>query len=396
MGAVRRKPSADVSRNDRKFLGRTSDPEPLQIVAAEGSHVRDARGRTFIDFQMGWCVGNLGWNPPEIVARVQRFKGPFYVSPKMLYAPWTQLAKELVDVAPRKLAHAYRCVGGSEAVEHALQLAMTATGRTKIVSLEGAYHGNTFGARGVGDGGVDATLSGMKKLAPPLDAAALDRLETLLRHNDVAALIMEPIPMNLNVLVPDSDFMREVIPLCHRHGTLVIFDEVACGFGRTGRLFAADHWHLEPDIMCVAKAFSSGIAPIASTLATQEVADACKDELSFYSTFGWMPLATEAALGTLAYWRAHGDELVENIAERSAQLRHSLGEIFDDGELRMIGMAIAIGLDDEERVARIAKRCRDHGLIIGEEEDFLVMFPALTIDEDTVDDALQILAEAAR
>jgi adenosylmethionine-8-amino-7-oxononanoate aminotransferase len=176
----------------------------------------------------------------------------------------------------------------------------------------------------------------------------------------------------------------------------VIFDEVACGFGRTGRLFAADHWHLEPDIMCVAKAFSSGIAPIASTLATQEVADACKDELSFYSTFGWMPLATEAALGTLAYWRAHGDELVENIAERSAQLRHSLGEIFDDGELRMIGMAIAIGLDDEERVARIAKRCRDHGLIIGEEEDFLVMFPALTIDEDTVDDALQILAEAAR
>src|SRR5687767_13770245 len=107
MPSVRRKPSAEVHRNDRKFLGRTEDPESLEIVAAEGSRVRDARGRSLIDFQMGWCVGNLGWNPPEIVARVQRFRGPLYVSPKVLYAPWTQLAKELVDVAPGKLARAY-------------------------------------------------------------------------------------------------------------------------------------------------------------------------------------------------------------------------------------------------------------------------------------------------
>jgi acetylornithine/succinyldiaminopimelate/putrescine aminotransferase len=394
MGAVRRKSSADVHRNDRKFLGRTEDPQSLEIVAAEGSRVRDARGRTFIDFQMGWCVGNLGWNPPEIVARVQRFRGPLYVSPKAVYAPWTHLAQGLVDVAPGKLARAYRCIGGSEAVELALQLAMTATGRTKIVSLEGAYHGNTFGARSVGEGDLDAKLPGMKKLAPPLDADALARLETLLRHGDVAALIMEPISINLNVLVPDSDFMLEVIPLCHRHGTLVIFDEVACGFGRTGKLFATEHWHLEPDMMCLAKAMSSGVAPIASVLATDEVAAAAKDELHFYSTYGWMPLATEAALGT--YWRAHGNELVANIAERSAQLRHGLVHIFDDAEVRVIGMAIAIGLDDKERVARITKRCRDHGLLVGEEDDFLAMYPALTVDERTVDGALEILATAAR
>ncbi|HTL35544.1 MAG TPA: aspartate aminotransferase family protein [Kofleriaceae bacterium] len=378
-------------------LGRLSVPEKLQIVSASGNHVRDARGRTFIDFQMGWCVGNLGWNPPEIVARVQRFRGPFYVSPNDLYAPWSQLAKELVDVAPGKLARAFRCVGGSEAVELALQLAMSATGRTKIVSLEGAYHGNTFGARSIGEGDVDAKLTGMKKLAPPLDASALDRLETLLRHGDVAALIMEPISMNLNVLVPDSDFMRELIPLCHRHGTLVIFDEVACGFGRTGKLFATEHWHAEPDIVCVAKALGSGVAPIASTLATADVADGAKDaELSFYSTFGWMPIGTEAALATLAYWREQGDALIANIAERSAQLRHGLAEIFGDAELHIIGMAIAVGLDDEARVSRIAKRCRDRGLLVIPEEDFLNMFPALILDEKTANEALETLAAAAR
>ncbi|HUS32760.1 MAG TPA: aspartate aminotransferase family protein [Kofleriaceae bacterium] len=396
MGAVRRTSPADVLRNDRKFLGRTEEPEALEIVAAEGSRVRDARGRTFIDFQMGWCVGNLGWNPPEIVARIQRFRGPYYVSPKAVYAPWTRLAEGLVDIAPGKLEYAYRCVGGSEAVELALQLAFTATGRSKIISLEGAYHGNTFGARSVGEGDLDAKLAGMKKLAPPLDADALERLETLLKHNDVAALIMEPISMNLNVLVPESDFMRELIPLCHRYGALVIFDEVACGFGRTGKLFAAEHWHAEPDIMCVAKALSSGIAPIASTLATADVADAAKGELSFYSTFGWMPLATEAALGTLAYWRTKGDSLLENIAERSTQLRHGLTEIFDDAELRIHGLAVAVGLDDKERAARITKRCKDHGLLLGEEEDFLLMWPALTVDEPTAAKALEIIETAAR
>src|SRR4051812_35753769 len=119
MGVLRRKHSAA----DRRFVGRTEPPRDLEIVAAEGSRVRDARGRTLIDFQMGWCVGNLGWNPPSILARIQKFKGPSYVAPQDTYAPWTELARRLVERAPGDLARAYRCVGGSEAVELALQIA---------------------------------------------------------------------------------------------------------------------------------------------------------------------------------------------------------------------------------------------------------------------------------
>src|SRR5512133_1050545 len=103
----------DVARRDRKFVGRMQRAEELQIVRADGSRVVDAQGRTFIDWQMGWCVGNLGWNQPEILARLQAFAGPGYVSPGFTYAPWAELAERLVALAPGKLARAYRGVPGT-------------------------------------------------------------------------------------------------------------------------------------------------------------------------------------------------------------------------------------------------------------------------------------------
>lgn len=381
-------------RNDRKFLGRSSKPEDLVVVSAEGVRFRDARGRSYIDLTSGWCVGNLGWNPPAIVDAVQRFTGPSYVHPSYVYARWNELARLLVDIAPGRLARAYRCTTGTEAVECALQLAMTATGRHKLISLEGAYHGNSFGARSIGEGGVDNLLRGCVKLAPPLDERALGRLETLLRGRDVAALIMEPIAMNLGVLVPDGTFMRELLPLCHRYGTLVIADEVACGFGRTGALFACEHFGLEPDLMCVAKALTNGVAPLASTLATAEIAEACEGELSFYATFGWLPFAVEAAIACVKHWRAHGHEILANVVDRSNQLRTRLSvRLPEEAELKLIGLACAVTLD-EDTVARVTKRCRKQGVIVGDEEDTLELFPPLVIDEPTLAEALDILDDA--
>ena len=370
-------------RNDHKFLGRTSKPEDLVVVSSEGVHLRDARGRTYIDLTSGWCVGNLGWNPKPVVDAVRRFTGPNYVLPSHQYPRWTELACLLVEIAPGKLARAYRCTTGTEAVECALQLAMTATGRHKLISLDGAYHGNSFGAHR------------SAKLAPPLDERALGRLETLLRGRDVAALIMEPISMNLDVLIPDGAFMRELVPLCHRYGTLVIADEVACGFGRTGALFACEHFNLEPDLMCIAKAVTNGVAPLASTLATADVADACEDELSFYATFGWLPLAVEAAIACVKHWRAHEREILANVADRSNQLRTRLSvRLPEDAELHLIGLACAIELGDEDVVSRVAKRCRKHGVLVSDEEDTLELFPPLVIDEPTLADALDILDDA--
>src|SRR3954462_1264395 len=114
MGARARHRPDDLHRNDRKLLGRSSPPTDLEVVDAKGSTVRDARGRTFIDFQMGWCVGNLGWNPPEIVAAVREFDGPTYVHPGALYPPWVELAGLLAEVVPARLRRAFRTTTGTE------------------------------------------------------------------------------------------------------------------------------------------------------------------------------------------------------------------------------------------------------------------------------------------
>jgi acetylornithine/succinyldiaminopimelate/putrescine aminotransferase len=395
MGLLRRSQGASVARKDRKYLGRAEPPKDIEIVAASGSTLRDAQGRTFIDFQMGWCVGNIGWNPPEILARVRAFDGPMYVAPGLLYEPWVELAELLVDGAPGRISRAFRAVGGTESVELALQLAMKYTGRHKVVSIEDAYHGNSFGARSIGSGDSEAHLQGFKKLAPPLDAKALDRLDTLLKHRDVAAFIMEPVILNLSVMVPETEFMQELVELCHRHGTLVIMDEVGTGFGRCGRLFASEVFGIEPDIITLGKSITSGVAPLAATLAIDEVADV---ELDFYSTYGWQPLAVEAAIATQRYWREHRDALLSNIAERAAQLRQqlSLMEFPQEPELRIQGLACAIDLGDAEYVSQLEAACREEGLLTFAEDEALVMFPALTIDQETMQEGIDILAECVR
>ena len=394
MGLLRRTQD-HVARKDRKYIGRSEKAKPIEVVAASGSELRDEQGRTFIDFQMGWCVGNLGWNPPEILARLRAFEGPSYVPPGLLYEAWTELAEMLVDSAPGRMARAYRCVGGSEAVELALQLAMKHTGRHKIVSVEEAYHGNTVAARAIGADDGELHLPGWKKLALPLDAKALDRLETMLKPRDVAAFIMEPIVLNLSVIIPDTAFMQGLVELCHRYGTLVIMHEVGTGFGRCGRMWASELFEIEPDIVTSAKSITSGCAPLAATLVTAEVAEA---ELDFYSTFGWHPLAVEAAIATQLYWREHKDTILTNVAERSAQLRQqlSLMEWKKEPELRIQGLACGVGVGDEDLVHKLDEHCRDEGLLLFPEDDSLVMFPALTIDHDTLQEGLDILADAVR
>jgi 4-aminobutyrate aminotransferase-like enzyme len=395
MGALRHEPASELRRRDRAHVGRTEPAEELEIVAAIGSHVRDASGRRYIDLQMGWCVGNLGWSPPEIMDRVRRYAGPTYVAPHALYAPWVELAERLVAFAPRRLSRAFRCVGGTESVELAMQLAMAHTGRHKVISIEGAYHGNSFAARSAGEP-LAAHLTGFRKLSPPLDARALDRLETLLKPHDVAAFIMEPTVLNLAVLMPDAEFMRGLVALCHRHGTLVIADEVATGFGRTGRRFACEHNDVEPDLMTLSKAITNGIAPLGAVLTTAEVARSITGELEFYSTYGWQPLAVEAALGVLAYWRDHGDHLLSDVSDRSDEIRRRVSSmpLPDEAEVRIQGLAVAVELGDAARVQRVVRRCREHGVLIGDDDEAITMFPALTIDPFTLGDALDVLDDA--
>src|SRR4029078_11059098 len=199
-------------------------PAELQVAATNGSTVTDSGGGKYIAFVRGVCVGNFGWRPAALAKAVERFRGPDYVYPGYSYAPWTELARLLASLAPRPLTTCFRATGGSEAVDLALQAAMIHTGRRAFLSLEGSYHGNSLGGLSIGASDhrqrIKTLLPHCGKIAPPLDSKALRRIEARLKRRDVAAFIVEPISINLGVLIPDGDVIRGVRALWRRSGPL--------------------------------------------------------------------------------------------------------------------------------------------------------------------------------
>jgi 4-aminobutyrate aminotransferase-like enzyme len=385
----------NVEQRDRRYMAREESAEPVQVARSEGSFIFDHHGRKYIDFTSGWCVGNLGWGHQEIVAAVRAFDGPSYVHPDYLYRGWSELAEALVEIAPGKLTQCYRATGGSEAVEIALQVAMAATGRQGFISLADCYHGNTIGARSLaGDSETYPTLlPHCRQVEPPLDGKAAARVERMLKSEKVAAFIMEPVVCNLGVLIPTAEFMARVREACRRHGTLFVADEVATGFGRTGKIFACEHFHLEPDVLCLAKAITAGLAPMGATVVTKSVAEAAGAD--FYSTYGWHPLSVAAALANLRYWRRHQRAVLANVATQGDTFRARLSEMkfAEQASVRVMGLAIGVEFGEGSQYAsRLGERCREAGLLVSAEEDnLLTMFPPLTIEAGVVGAGLDVL-----
>ena len=371
------------------------------MTATKGDTLTDSRGRKYIDFVMGWCVGNFGWGADEAIDALARFKGPDYVYPGYSYAPWTELARLLVSLAPRPLTTCFRATGGSEAVDLALQAAMIHTGRRALLSLEDSYHGNSLAGLSVGASDnrerVRSLLPHCSKIAPPLDSKAVRRIEQRLKRRDVAAFIMEPISMNLGVLIPEKDSIRRVRELCRRYGTLFIADEVACGFGRTGRVFACEHFDLDPDMLCVAKAMSGGLAPIGAVIATAAIAESMEEhDGNFYSTYGWHPRSVAAAIAMLRGLKANRARLLAGVAEMSEYFRVRLLQLeFDQpAAVRIQGLAIGIDVGDEDYADAIVEKCRRNGLLVSTEGSTVLLLPSLTIDQRTAAKGLDILARS--
>jgi 4-aminobutyrate aminotransferase-like enzyme len=385
----------DVAERDRRYLAREEPAEGVQVARSDGCLVFDHHGKKYIDFTAGWCVGNLGWGNADVLAAIRGFDGPAYVHPDFLYRPWSELAEALAEITPGKLKKCYRATGGSEAVEIALQVAMAATGRPGFVCLADCYHGNTLGGRSLA-GEREAypnLLAHCHHVEPPLDDRAADRVERLLKGEKIAAFVMEPVVCNLGVLIPSTEFMARVRGACREHGTLFVADEVATGFGRTGKLFASEHFDLDPDVLCLAKAITAGYAPMGATVVTDEVAKAAG--VGFYSTYGWHPLSAAAALANLRYWGKHRAGLLANVAAQGDYFRTRLTQMTfaEPGSVRAIGLAIGVEFGaDSDYAAKLADRCREAGLLVSAEEDNLVtLFPALTIDRPTAAEGLDIL-----
>ncbi len=319
------------------------------FVKAEGTSVWDNEGNEYLDFLGGYGALNLGHNHPEIIDAVESVK-----LPNLLQAALNPLAgalaRDLSLFTPGELQYSFFGNSGAEAVEGALKLARASTGKTKIVSCEGAFHGKSFGA---------LSVTGREKYRKPFDpllpvvefvpygdSAAL---ENALAKEDVAAFIVEPIQGEGGVIVPPEGYLKKAREICTVHNTLLIVDEIQTGFGRTGKLFACEHEGVVPDIMCLSKSFGGGVMPLAAYTATEKVwkrAYGSMEKATLHtSTFGGNSRA--AAAGIAALEIIYREDLPRQAAEKGEYLLERLRQLQEKypflQEVR--GRGLMIGLE---------------------------------------------------
>ena len=318
-------------------------------TSAKGAYLTDKEGRQVLDFLAGFGVFNIGRNHPLLVQVLHQMldSDPASMVQMDLGAISGLLAEALASVTPGDLEAVFFTNSGAESVEGALKFARQATGRSKVVHCGHAFHGLTLGALSVN--GNEEFRGRNEPLLPDCSAVPfndLAALEQALSGGDVAAFIVEPI-QGKGVFVPDDDYLPGVRRLCDKYGTLFIADEVQSGFGRTGRMFAVDHWQVVPDIMTVSKALSGGLIPVGAVITTREIHGKVFDSMercfAHSNTFGQNDLAMAAGLATLEILQQ------EQLTERAAEV----------GDYLLEGLREKIGRYE------MLKEVRGKGLMIG-------------------------------
>ncbi len=316
--------------DELELHGRTINPQFLRMLrtigfdrhwaSGKGAYLIDADGNRFLDMLGGFGMYNVGRNNERVRAALHQaldldLPGRVALG---ITQPAGLLAQALLERAPRSLGRVLFTSSGTESVEAAIKIGRTATKRSRVVSVEHGFHGLTLGSLSANGG--PAFTSRFGPLLPGFTSVPFDDLEALeaeLRSEDVAVFITEPI-VGHGVRLPDPAYLPGAQELCRRYGTLFCVDEVATGFGRTGRLFACEHWGLEPDVMTVSKALSGGYVPIGATLFAPKVFDAVFDSmehaLSHGSTFAPNDLGVVAGLAMLHELESAG------LVERSARI----------------------------------------------------------------------------
>ena len=319
-------------------------------TSAKGARLTDENGREVLDFLAGFGVFSIGRNHP-LVAQVLRDMmeiGPPSMVQMDVGTVSGLLAEALARIAPGDLEAVFFTNSGSEGVEGALKFARQATGKSKVVYCDRAFHGLTLGALSVN--GNEEFRGRNEPLLPgciPVPFNDLDALESALSGRDVAAFIVEPI-QGKGVFIPDDDYLPGVRRLCDEYGALLIADEVQTGLGRTGRMFALDHWDVVPDLLVVSKALSGGYIPLGAIITKREIHSRVFDSMdrcfAHSNTFGQNDLAMAAGLATLHVLEQ--ENLIERSARMGKYLMNGLEELAGRYELlhEIRGKGLMIGI----------------------------------------------------
>jgi putrescine aminotransferase len=297
---------------------------------ARGCLVWDTEGRKYLDCLGGYGTISIGHCHPRVIAATKAQMDKMSQSSRVLFnAPLAALAKKLAEITPGDLHCSFICNSGTEAAEAALKFARIATGRTKLVSASGAYHGKTAGALSIS--GRDKYKKPFAPLLPDCLNVPFNDIKALEAAIDdqTAAFLVEPIQGEGGINIADDEYLRAARRLCDQHGALLVFDEVQCGLGRTGKMWGCDWADVAPDMMLLAKALSGAIVPIGAVVATPRIWEFWQDNpLIHSSTFGGNPLACAAALATIEVIedenlvessRVQGEKLMARLKETQAK-----------------------------------------------------------------------------
>ena len=395
---------------------------PLACERGYGAVIEDVDGNRFLDFTAGIAVCSTGHCHPRVVAAIQEQAGKLLhmSGTDFYYAPQGELAKKLAQIAPGSGAkRVFFTNSGAESVEAAFKLARYHTGRQHVLAFFGAFHGRTLGALSL-TGSKVVQRRGFAPLIPmvshidyPNEYRGAGYSETLSQLNDlfkrtvapqeVAAIFVEPIQGEGGYIVPPPEFHRELRKLCDEHGILLVADEVQSGMGRTGKMFAMQHWDVVPDIVCLAKGIASGM-PLGAIIAKDTIMDWGPG--SHASTFGGNPVSCVAALETIKLLE---ESLTENASTVGDHLKGRLVELMSRhkliGDVRGLGLMIGAELVRDRATKEpasterdeIVKRCFHKGLLLlGSGVNTLRFCPPLVVTKEQCDTAVTILDEVLR
>jgi adenosylmethionine-8-amino-7-oxononanoate aminotransferase len=415
-----------LAADDRRYLWHPftqqrawEEEEPLIVQRAEGTDLIDTNGRRYIDGVSSlWCNVH-GHRHPHIdeAVKAQLETVAHSTMLGLSHPPAIQLARRLVEIAPPGLTRVFYSDSGSTATEIALKMAFQYwqqrggehRAKTRFVSLRDSYHGDTIGSVSVG--GIDLFHTMYRPLlfdtykAEPGDPSHMELI--LDEHpGQIAAVIMEPLVQGAaGMIVHPEGYLREVRELCDRDGVLLICDEVAVGFGRTGRMFASEHEGVSPDLMCVAKGITGGYLPLAATLATEQIYEGFLGEHEDFRTFfhghtyTGNPLACAAALATLDVFREERTlERLRPKIDLLGRLLEPVAELPMVAEVRRRGFMVGIELAGYPLEARMGHQvtleARRRGAIVRPLGDVVVLMPPLAISEADLERLVVIVWEA--
>jgi acetylornithine/N-succinyldiaminopimelate aminotransferase len=379
-------------------LAQTSEtPLALEIERAEGVYLTDISGKRYLDLISGISVSNIGHRHSSVIRAIHDQLDKYMhlmVYGEYIQGPQVRLSKFLATLLPNNLSSAYFVNSGSEAIEGAMKLAKRFTGRTEVISFKNAYHGSTQGSLSIM--GNEEFKNAFRPLLPDTRQIEFNNFSQLIRITErTACVFVEPIQGEAGAIVPQGDFLKQVRQRCNATGTLLIADEIQTGFGRTGKLFAFEHYDFIPDILCVAKGMGGGM-PIGAFISSKKIMNSLSVNpiLGHITTFGGHPVCCAASHATIKVLLE--EHLMEAVAEKEKLFR----TLLIHPKIKSIhgkGLLLSVEFDSYDQNKLIIDNCIANGVIT---DWFLFnahsmrIAPPLTITIDQIKEACDVILKS--